>query len=58
MLNELEKAIKEIFDEIDETDEFKRKFEAYIRNLLTATASISDLEGVISAIAMEVEDEA
>ena len=58
MINELEKAIKEIFDNIDESDEFKRKFEAYICNSLSSTASVHDLEGVISAIKMEVDDEA
>ena len=58
MINELEEAIKEVLDGLDETDEFKRKFEAYIRNSLSSTAAPSDLESVISAITMEVDDEA
>jgi len=57
MIIEIEKAIQEFFDGLDESEEFKRKFSRYIQNSLESTASGSDLEDVLFAIEMEVNDE-
>lgn len=55
MIKELEKSIEEIFNTIEESDEFKRKFKAYIINSLNLSADINGLNAVLSSI--EVKNE-
>jgi hypothetical protein len=57
MLNELEDAINDVLNDVDESDEFKRKLKVYLRNSFANNASDNDLEDIINLIKDDKTDE-